>query len=408
MSLLREVLKRFAAERRGGVAVVTGLALPVLAVLAAGAIDMVSLRADRAKIQDTLDEAAIQAAQQMSVTDPAALSERTRAYVEMQLAALRSRARFRVLTRVSPDGKSVKVSLEGRRTSFFVNLLPPGGWPLHNSSTAVPMGQVPLCVLSMGLDNANKIEMKDQSRITANGCLVHSDGDIRVTSTALLQASMVQSSGLASGRISPQAQTGAPEIPDPFADMKIRPDAVCTPVDVIYNLGLVPLPPGVHCGNIKVDESATLSLLPGEHYFLSGKLELAKTAKLVGSNVVLIFDKNSDFKFGDASQVSLRGRETGRYAGFVIATSRKNDHVFEISSTAARELLGTIYIPNATLKVSGLSGSVNDQAAWTVIVAKSIQMTGGSNLVVNSDYAASDVPAPEGVGPTLKGARLVH
>jgi hypothetical protein len=51
---------------------------------------------------------------------------------------------------------------------------------------------------------------------------------------------------------------------------------------------------------------------------------------------------------------------------------------------------------------------VGDQSAWTVIVAKSIQMTGGSNLVINSDYASSSVPAPEGVGPTRKGARLVH
>lgn len=399
-------LRQFSRDRHGGVALIAGLALPAILTLAVGAIDLVSVNNDRAAIQDALDEAALQAASQLAVSDSSALGQRTQAYLDERLAQVRDRCRYDIKTVVAADGRSVRVVLEGTRMSYFGNILPPGGWPLHISATAQPMGQVPLCVLSMGADEKSMISMKDQATITANGCLVHSDSDIKVASTALLQASTVQAAGLATGRIVPQAQNGAGTIEDPFAAMTIHAESLCLPVSILYNTGLIPLPSGVHCGDITVDESATLTLLPGEHYFMKGKLELKKTAKLVGSDVVLIFDKDSDFKFGDRAQINLQGRKSGAYAGFVIATTRKNDHTFEISSTAARELLGTIYIPSAKLAVAGTGGSVADQSAWTVIVAKSIEISEGPKLVINSNYGAASVPVPQGVGPTRRGARL--
>ncbi len=87
-------------------------------------------------------------------------------------------------------------------------------------------------------------------------------------------------------------------------------------------------------------------------------------------------------------------------AGFVIATTRENDHTFDISTSAARELLGTIYIPSAKLLIDGGSSKVADESAWTVIVAKALEMHGSPNLVVNANYAGSPTPVPAGVGPS--------
>jgi hypothetical protein len=69
-------------------------------------------------------------------------------------------------------------------------------------------------------------------------------------------------------------------------------------------------------------------------------------------------------------------------------------------------LLGTIYIPASTLAVSGTGGSVNGQSAWTVIVAKAIQLSGSPNLVINANYTLSNVPVPDGVGPNNGGSVL--
>lgn len=405
---VRRIIRRLGSDRRGGVALIFAMSVPILAVLGAGAIDLAWLHADRQLIQDALDEAALRGAQQQSASDESALAERTQAYLNVQLERLQPRIHWTASTKVDRETGAVTVKIDGSRMSFFGNLLPPGGWPIHQGATANPMGQVPLCVLTTGTDDVNKIAVKNTAKVTANGCLVHSNGDITSDNTALMAAYTVEASGQAKGRITPQPQIGAPEISDPFGSMKIKANQPCQPVDHLYDTGLLSLPAGAHCGNIKLMKTATLNLAPGEHFFLKGTLEMTETSKLKGTDVVLIFDKSSAFKFNDKAQINLEGRKSGAYAGFVIATTRLNDRTFEISSTAARELLGTIYIPNAKLRVSGTATDVADQSAWTVIVAKSMEIVESPNVVINSNYAGSTVPVPGGVGPTRKGARLAR
>ncbi len=401
-------LVRFLQNRSGGMAVIAGLALPAVITLAVGAIDLVSVSADRGKIQDVLDQAAIQAAQQLGVTEPATLSERTRAYLDIQLAELKSRCDYTVTTIIAPDGKSVRVVLEGRRMSFFGSLLPPGGWPLRLAAGASPMGQVPLCVLSIGQDSGDRLQMGGTSQLTAAKCLVDSNSDIQVGSTAWLQAAMVQSAGTATGRITPAPQPSAPVIDDPFSSMALTaPTGACIETDVVYTEGTTTLPAGLHCGNITVKGTARLNLAPGEHYFKSGQLQLNQTGAMSGDDVFLLFDSTADFQFTGSASVTLAGRRSGAFAGFVIATARGNTRTLGLASDAARSIVGVIYAPDATLSVQG-TNKIADQSAWTVIVAKAIKTNGGPNLVINSDYANSSVPVPGGVGPTMKNARLAN
>jgi hypothetical protein len=125
---------------------------------------------------------------------------------------------------------------------------------------------------------------------------------------------------------------------------------------------------------------------------------MQQNSVLTGTNVTLVFDNTAQFQFSDSSVIDLTGARSGPYAGFVIVTTRNNVGAFTISSTSARRLEGTVYAPNATLQVTGANNRVADQSAWTVIVAKSILMTGSPNLVINANYAASGVPVPKGVG----------
>lgn len=401
-------LRHATADTRGGTALIFALALPAVATVGFGAVDLASVGADRSSIQDVADAAALSAAKQLAMADVVGVAARTEGFVRGQLADKKDRLTYTVVTDIAVDRSKVTVTIDGKRASFFANMLPPGGWGVHVTASAAPMGRMPLCVLSSGVEKHDAVTLDDSAKLTAPDCLVHGNADVDVSGVAWLQAAATQTAGLATGRISPSPMTGAPVITDPFEGMSLDPPLVlCTPLDLIVEVGIQILAPGVHCGNIKAAKNSTLKLLPGEHYFLKGALSLTENSTLEGDNVVLVFDKSSKFQFKDSSKINLLGRRAGNFAGFVVSTTRENTNTFEISSTSARELLGTIYIPNATLAVSGSGSSVADQSAWTVIVARSIQLTGSANLVVNANYQASDVPVPSGVGPS-KGVVLTN
>jgi Flp pilus assembly protein TadG len=400
----RTRLAALAADRAGGIATTFAIVAPVIAMLSCGAIDLFAVHASRVALQDSADAAALAAARQSGMTDQAGIQTRANTFVRRQSASAAKGLTYAVDTSVNEEDSTVTVHIEGVRDSFFGNLLPPGGWKLNVTSVATRVSQVPLCVLSTGEGGGHLIAMKDDAQVTAPKCLVHSNSEIDVSSSGWLNTAIAQSVGEARGRISPEPQTGAPLIEDPFASMNLATTKPCPLLggvtDLLTNLQLgLPIAPGVHCGSIVVQQNMTMRLSPGEHFFKQGKLEIKKGAKLIGDDVVLIFDASTNFKFTETSEISLKGRRTGDYAGFVIATTTANHGQFEISTSAARELLGTIYIPSARLKVSGTDNKVSDQADWTVIVADSIEMYGSPNLVLNTNYQGSPVPVPQGVGP---------
>lgn len=395
---LLRLARRLKDDRRGNVITTFALAVPVIAILALGGVDLASVSADKQKLQDVADGAALMAAKQLGMADNNGLAERTKATMAEQLSELSTRLTYSASVTPDTDEGLVQIQLTVNRNSFFANMLPPGGWNFTIVANAQRMGVTPLCVLSFGEANNQLISLAGSASVNAPGCLVHGNSNVQAMAQSKLAAEVVQASGLAIGNITPAPQTDAPPIEDPFDTMSISPPGgICSPLDLVAELLPVVLAPGVHCGNITAIKNASITLLPGEHYFQKGSLTLQDQSTLTGDNVVLVFGKEAKFLFQDTSIIRLRGRRQGGYAGFVIATTRDNSQTFEISSSAARELLGTVYIPNAELMISG-NARVADQSAWTVVVSRSIRMVQSPSLVINKNYAGSSVPVPGGVG----------
>ena len=217
----------------------------------------------------------------------------------------------------------------------------------------------------------------------------------------------------ASGPIDPKANSGAKAITDPFVKLDVSipgGKGACPLIELplIYDLGLVNLPSGLHCRDIVVAKNATLRLASGPHYFVHAKLELKENASLLGPDgSVLVFDKDSKIDFNDGAKVDLVGLKKGALAGFLIVGTRDNTNDFRIAADNVDQLLGTIYIPAARLVVEG-KDKVAGESAWTVIVAKSVEMKGDPTLVMNTDYNIGGVPVPAGVGAKTRDSRLVE
>lgn len=392
--------RQFGGDVRGGIALMFGLSLPVVAVAGLGGMEVVSVVSDRHHMQTIAEAAALAGAKQLNVDNSSATAERATQFANAELTSIQPPWKLQVTSEIVDDGHGVKVSISGVRGSFFGNLLPPGGWKSDVSATADIAGQTPLCILGFDTAGSPVISLQNNAVISAPGCGIQSDNDVVVSGAASIQAAAVSAVGAASGAIVPSPLTGAPTISDPFAAMSIAVPGGCADTDLKVGTGTVTLSAGVHCGTIKLQHGAVLQLAPGEHYFSGGELTLLQDSQMMGTDVVLIFDDTEKVAFRQNSEVTLEGRKSGPYAGFVLAATRANSSDFEISTDHAHELLGTVYIPNGTLTVSGTNNAVADQSAWTVIVAKQVHLAGSPNLVVNSNYTGSTIPVPSGVGPS--------
>lgn len=379
-------------------------------LIGVGAIDLSNVQSSKTRLHDVADAAALAGAWELglAIDDDAAIA-RAENFVKGQVSEWSEAPT--IVTDITVEEtrtqRIIRVRLDGHRPSFFGSMLPPGGWHFSAEAAATTVGMVPLCVLVSGDSGSKLLNLVDRARLSAPACLVHSNRDIDVEGGSI-SASMTQAVTSAAGIISPAPGTGAAPIDDPFAQMDLTPPTNCggsTKID--KKSGTISLPPGVHCGGVKVSGDTKLILEPGEHWFVGGALDIAENATLIGSDVVLFFDKASKFEFQDQALVTLEGRRTGAYAGIVMAATRENTQDFVISSDNVESLLGVIYVPEATLIVEGTEEVARD-SAWTVIVAESVHLTGSPSLIINANYTGSAVPVPQGVGPRAGGSTLVR
>lgn len=411
----RSCLARLPSDTRGNIALTFAFVGPAVLLLGAGAIDLLAVSSARGKLQDIADAGALAGAPSLALaTDGAAAKERSATFVSAAMSQWDDAPTIRPTYEIVTQGgqRAIRVLLRGHRPSFFANMLPPGGWNFIADASATSVGLVPLCVLTTGTTTAKILNVKDSSRLAAPACMVHSNRDILVEGGSITGAA-VQAVTSAGGAISPSPGTGAAPIDDPFASLPLdrRPGLGCAVGGVVQPLKLAlgsrRIPAGEHCGGLEISGTATVILEPGEHWFLAGHLTVKENARLEGDDVVLFFDRTSKFDFTDSALVRLSGRKTGAYAGIVMGATRDNTQDFVISSDNVESLLGVIYVPNALLLVQG-TADVARESAWTVIVAKSLQMKGSPSLFINANYAAADVPVPEGVGPRTGGSRLIR
>jgi hypothetical protein len=146
-------------------------------------------------------------------------------------------------------------------------------------------------------------------------------------------------------------------------------------------------------------------------------------AELTGTDVGLYLwggkaSKNAFAKFAflENALIDLSGPESGPMAGFVIwegingaafdlSSGVANTNFHQISTARARRLNGTIYLPGGRLLIDA-PVRVAEESDYTVLVVNRLDLAFGPMLVLNSNYAKSRVPVPDGYGPI--GARNVR
>lgn len=428
---------------------VTGLLAPVLLGLAGGTTDFFVLQHHRSELQATADAAVIAAAAEAGFKGWSEESARevAAAVIGSNLSNRFSGATFDHQITVDEENRTVAIELTQDHYNYFVAGYFTGSPQIHVSATAKASGQATICLIVQAPAQAGAFRLMGGSQVRASGCSAYSNSTdtkgIMAKDTAKLTAQLACSAGGYAGtasNYSPLPLTDCPRIQDPLVARAAVVDGEfagkgCDFRDAEFRGVKRTLSPGVYCGGLKITDGATVTFQPGIYAVRDGTLRVDGGAAIQGAGVgFAFFGEDAKLKFKNDSTISLSAPEAGPMAGILIygqpwpGATRE----FKIESRNAQKLIGTVYLPSDRLtvgadqngdgvcdpepgggqeeeeeeggkkkagEVAECVADVGTASAWTAIVAHALNVTAGVDLVLNSDYDASPVPPPAGLGP---------
>jgi len=402
-------LRHFLSDIRGGMAMLFSLALIPLLGCIALAVDVSTWHSARTELQKIADGAAIVSARELRIgtARPEVLQEAARLYAQAVIEAGTSFVENpEVSAQVSPERDSVTIAVESTVSPIFSRLLNTGLSTVRVKATALLAGREPICMISTDPHTSHAMALFDYARLDAEDCGIYvnssASGALRLDSAVSMRASLICVHGGVSsngGSTSPGPVTGCPRIGDPLVHR--IPSSSCGNVDAEpYKVtGNQTLYPGRYCGGLEISSSAPINFHPGIYHISGEGLQVTDGARVTGDDVTFVFHDGAGAEFGPDSTLNLSASRRGDFAGILfIEAGSGGDATFRISSNNARTLLGTIYLPKSMLLIDADQPVAGD-SAYTVVVAREIEIANNSRLVLNTDYAATDVPVPEGVGP---------
>ncbi len=446
---LRRLISLSRRDNRASVATVFGLALPVMFLATATAVQYGSMVQQRSSLQAAADAGALGAARQLGLASGTNVQSASSAAVSIALATLANQhpsSSDQITASLVDSDHGVDVTIVRTVPSYFSGFLGSSSYTLRAHSLAHLVGGIPICAIALDPGIQGAVTLDTSAIVDAKNCAVYSNSknslSINADQNSILKSGLTCAVGGKAGsfpNFSPQPKTGCPAISDPLAAIPApNTQAACDFTSPLNSAGpgLHLLMPGRYCGGLKVLSGQTASLAPGIYVIDGGPLEINNGATLTGQNVgfFLTDSKTSapapkapkpgpgpgpavagpasgtTIYFAPSSSISLTAPKAGSdMAGLLFFEDRKlpANQLHQIMSNQAQTLTGTIYLPKGRLYV-GSSAPISASSNFTVIVANTLELSAGPTLVLNSDYGSTDIPVPKGVGPQGGGAILTQ
>lgn len=173
------------------------------------------------------------------------------------------------------------------------------------------------------------------------------------------------------------------------------------------------LHPGTYCGGIVISgQVGTITMQSGTYIMAGGGFQINGGGSVQGSGVFLYNTTKTGYSYqpfvftSQGSNAVLTAPATGTYAGVLMFTDRSitSTNTNQINGNSQTKLEGTIYMPTVPLIITGSGSSVNQNAAYSAIVAKTLTVNGGGRLLVKADYSSlpgGKLPVGTGNSPKL-------
>jgi Flp pilus assembly protein TadG len=399
-------LTRFLRSASGSIIVPFAVASPVLLGISALAIDYATLSMKVGELQAVADSSALGGANELALAGSSdeAIKAVVASYVAMEFSG--SGSIVTSTADINRKAGTLRVALEETWTPIFAKLINADVTPIRVDATATVLGSDNVCVLALNDSASATVHLDQNASLEANGCGVYSNSThsqgIRLDSASTIHASSICSVGgykASTTSIDPLPTTDCPPVPDPLVGRTPPVAGGCDVTDFKISSGNKILDPGTYCGGLNITKTASVTFAPGIYIIKDGEFKVANNASISGEHVgFYLLGNASKINFLDDSSVNLTGALNGDMAGLLFFEDRSAplNRQHHIQSTHADVLTGTIYLSRGVLAIDPNSKVAQD-SAYTAIIARRFELTQGLQLILNSDYGATDVPVPAGI-----------
>ena len=293
------------------------------------------------------------------------------------------------------DRTAVEVLISQNAGTLFMSLLGFSSSKVRARSVA-RQGSGADCLYTLDPSAHSAFDISGGATLTVNcGIMVDSNSDRALTASggAVVNATSIDVAGnyTSSGGavLSPAPVTGASPESDPLAYLTPPNAGACSENNWSVSGGAsVSIGPGVYCGGITISGGSSVTLTAGTYILLGGGLSISGGSSLSGTGVT--FYDTADKKHGysgisvsGGTTIHLSAPTTGDLAGILFFQDPSLASPASSSFTGGDStvLNGALYFPTSDVSYSGGAAS-----NYTILVAKTVKITGGSTL--NSNYSA--------------------
>ena len=412
-SWTRNTLINFSKSKRGNIAILTALTLPVLVGFAGLGSESVLWFYTHHQMQDAADSAAISAATAYSVNSSTNITTQADGVASSYGYTDGSNRTTVTVNRPPSSGNytsntgAVEVIVTQTQTRYLSAVW--SSSPLNISARAVAkVANGVGCVLALNPTAAASASEQGSVSIALNGCSLYDNSNasnaVSLGGSAFMSALSVSTVGnvYGSGNITTTygIETGTSPTTDPYAGVN-PPTAPSTCDQTNYSThGTVTLNPGVYCGGMSLGAGAAVTLNPGTYYITNngnsaGSLTMNGQAALSGSGVTLVFTGSgtnySTASISGGATVNLTAPTSGTMAGIVMFGDRNTPTgtLYKFTGGTNQSFGGAVYLPKGQIWYAGGATGAN---GCNQVIGDTIQFVGNTNLAVNcSGYGTQAV-----------------
>ena len=403
---MRRILNGLARDERGAVALVFIFAVVGMFGFVALAIDTGMWYAGKLRAQTAADAAARAGAFDLMRVTSTDDDIRTLARSDAAKFGFTDARGAMIAVNISRPAASVEAVISMPATLNFARMFLHAPPVVTARATAAAPQSPPPCLTILEPTGSGALDMSEVStRIAAPNCRVQvnsTHGKAIDGSNGFIEAAQICVGG---GKV-PKIGTSVPvekcpPLADPMASW--MPPAMPGTCDFTATRKIdkqtAVLEPGKYCDGIQISNSK-VTLNPGVYYIPKGKLEIKDFSEVTGNAVAFLLGGDAVIAI-QKSTVRLTAPATGQMAGILFAHTRDAkagaEHNFDGSGLYYE---GAVYLPSQRILYKNRSDSKNVPPFTTFIVAK-LKIEDGSTLILDNDYAASDVPVVGKIGSSV-------